>query len=104
MGDAQVHRVVARVRRRVARRRWLGVARGGGGYRVRGRERDSGDVFPSVEPVRSHVGVNMAGSPVEESTAGGQDNKMQEIGVVGKGKRRVERKDACHCMCYISAQ
>ncbi len=43
-------------------------------------EGDSGDVAPSVEPVRSHAGVNVAGAPMFDRNAGSQRKKGHERG------------------------
>jgi hypothetical protein len=45
-------------------------------------EEDSGDVIPSVEPVRSQAGVNMAGPPTFDRKAGSQRKKDDELGVI----------------------
>ncbi len=54
---------------------------------------DLGDVVPSVEPVRSHAGVNVAGPPTCESNAGGRHKKVEECGDIRGGGRRVEVED-----------
>jgi hypothetical protein len=55
-----------------------------------------GDVIPSVEPLRSQAGVNMAGPPTFDRKAGSQRKKGDELGVIiGRGKR-VEREDVHH--------
>ena len=71
---------------------WGGDKKGGIGV----GEGDLGDVVPSVEPVRSHAGVNVAGPPTCKSNAGGRRKKVKERGDIGGGGRRVEVEDVCH--------
>ena len=59
-------------------------------------EGDLGDVVPSVEPVRSHAGVNVAGPPTCKSNAGGGRKKVEECGDIRGGGRRVEVEDVRH--------
>ena len=59
-------------------------------------EGDLGDVVPSVEPVRSHAGVNVAGPPTCESNAGGRRKKVEEFGDIRGWDRRVEVEDVRH--------
>ena len=60
---------------------WGGDKKGGIGV----GEGDLGDVVPSVEPVRSHAGVNVAGPPTCKSNAGGRRKKVKERGDIGGG-------------------
>ena len=55
---------------------WGGDKKGGIGV----GEGNLGDVVPSVEPVRSHAGVNVAGPSTCESNAGGRRKKVEEFG------------------------
>ena len=55
-----------------------------------------GDVVPSVKPVRSHEGVNVAGPPTCDSNTGGQHKKVEELGVITREERRGEKVDASH--------
>ena len=59
-------------------------------------EGDLGDVVPSVEPVRSHAGVNVAGPSTCESNAGGRRKKVEEFGDIRGCDRRVEGEDVHH--------
>jgi hypothetical protein len=71
---------------------WGGDKKGGIGVGVG----DLGDVVPSVEPVRSHAGVNVAGPPTCESNAGGRRKKVEEFGDIRGWDRRVEVEDVRH--------
>ena len=71
---------------------WGGAKKGGLGV----GEEDLGDVVPSVEPVRSHAGVNVAGPPTCESNAGGRRKKVEEFGDIRGWDRRVEVEDVRH--------
>jgi hypothetical protein len=73
---------------------WGGDERGD--IEVGGGEVQLGDVVPSVEPVRSHTGVNVTGPPTCDSNAGGQHKKVEKLGVVIREERRVERENATH--------
>ena len=55
-------------------------------------EGNLGDVVPSVEPVRSHA----ADPPTCDSNAGGQHKKVEELEVIIREERRVEKEDATH--------
>ena len=55
-----------------------------------------GDVVPSVEPVRSHAGVNVAGPPILDRNAGSQRKKGDELGIIIREGRRVERVHERH--------
>jgi hypothetical protein len=55
-----------------------------------------GDVVPSVEPVRSHAGVNVAGPPILDRNAGSQRNKCDELGIIIREGRRVEGEHVRH--------
>ncbi len=48
------------------------------------------------KPVRSHAGINVAGPPTCDSNAGGQHEKVKELGVIIREKRRVKREGATH--------
>ena len=54
------------------------------------------DDVPSMEPVRPHAGVNMAGPPTLDRNAGSQLEKGQELGVIIREERRGENGDASH--------
>ena len=69
----------------VDKRRSIGIGEG-----------DLGDVVPSVEPVRSHAGVNVAGPSTCESNAGGRRKKVEEFGDIRGCDRRVEGEDVHH--------
>ena len=71
---------------------WGGDKKGGIGV----GEGNLGDVVPSVEPVRSHAGVNVAGPPTCKSNAGGGRKKVEECGDIRGGGRRVEVEDVRH--------
>ena len=73
---------------------WSGDKRGDIGVGV--GEGYLGDVVPSVKPVRSHEGVNVAGPPTCDSNAGGQHKKVEELGVIIREERRGEKVDASH--------
>ena len=62
---------------------WGGDKKGGIGV----GEGDLGDVVPSVEPVRSHAGVNVAGPPTCKSNAGGGRKKVEECGDIRGGQK-----------------
>ncbi len=49
-------------------------------------------VVPSVKPVRSHA----AGPPTCDSNAGGQHKKVEELEVIIREERSVEKEDATH--------
>ena len=86
------------------RERWEGrflVRVGWGGVGIRRGvsgvgEGDLGDVVPSVEPVRSHAGVNVAGPSTCESNAGGRRKKVEEFGNIRGWIRRVAVEDVRH--------
>ena len=59
-------------------------------------EGDLGDVVPSVEPVRSHAGVNVAGPSTCKSNAGGRRKKVEEFGNIRGWIRRVAVEDVRH--------
>ncbi len=69
----------------VDKRRSIGIGEG-----------DLGDVVSSVEPVRSHAGVNVAGPPILDRNAGNQRKKGDELGIIIREGRRVEREHVCH--------
>ena len=71
---------------------WGGDKRGSIGV----GEGDSGDVVPSVEPVRFHAGVNVAGPPILDRNAGSQRKKGDELGIIIREGRRVEREHVRH--------
>ena len=71
---------------------WGGDKKGGIGV----GEGNLGDVVPSVEPVRSHAGVNAAGPSTCESNAGGRRKKVEEFGDIRGWDRRVEVEDVRH--------
>ena len=71
---------------------WGGDKKGGIGV----GEGNLGDVVPSVEPVRSHAGVNVAGPSTCESNAGGRRKKVEEFGDIRGWDRRVEGEDVHH--------
>ncbi len=50
---------------------------------------DLRDVVPSVEPVRSHAGVNVAGPPILDRNTGSQRKKGDELGVIIREGRSV---------------
>jgi hypothetical protein len=55
-----------------------------------------GDVVPSVEPVRSHAGVNVTGPPTLDRNAGSQRKKGDEFGIIIREGRRIEREHVPH--------
>jgi hypothetical protein len=59
-----------------------------------------GGIVPSVKPVRSHAGVNVAGPSTCDSNGGGQHKKVDELRVIIREERRVEREDATHFRWY----
>ncbi len=59
-------------------------------------EGDLGDVIPSVEPVRSHAGVNVAGPLTLDRNAGSQRKKGDELGIIIRESGRVEREHVRH--------
>ena len=63
---------------------WGGDKKGGIGV----GEWDLGDVVPSVEPVRSQAGVNVAGPPTCKSNAGGRRKKVEECGDIRGGGQK----------------
>ena len=71
---------------------WGGDKKGGIGV----GEGNLGDVVPSVEPVRSHAGVNVAGPPTLDRNVGSQLKKGQELEDIIRENRRVKSKDARH--------
>ena len=71
---------------------WGGDKKGGIGV----GEGNLGDVVPSVEPVRSHAGVNVAGPSTCESNAGGRRKKVEEFGNIRGWIRRVAVEDVRH--------
>ncbi len=61
-----------------------------------GWEGNLGDVVPSVEPIRSHAGVNVAGPPTLDRNAGSQRKKGDELGIIIRKGRRFERENMRH--------